>query len=139
MIVLDTNVVSEGMRDHPNPVVVDWLDRNADEGLRLAAPVLAELRQGIERLPVSRNRSRLEDKFRAMTTMFRGDVLSFDADAAFAFGAMVGERERRGRPIGAFDAMIAAIARVHGADVATRDATDFAGLGLRLINPFAAG
>jgi predicted nucleic acid-binding protein len=36
------------------------------------------------------------------------------------------------------DALIAAIALTHGAGIATRDTSDFADLGLDLINPFEA-
>ena len=38
----------------------------------------------------------------------------------------------------AFDAMIAAIALVPGADIATRDVGGFEGLGLTLIDPWAS-
>jgi predicted nucleic acid-binding protein len=37
-----------------------------------------------------------------------------------------------------FDAMIAAIARSHGAAVATRNSDDFENYGIRLINPRTA-
>jgi predicted nucleic acid-binding protein len=43
---------------------------------------------------------------------------------------------REGRPIEAFDAQIAAAARVAGADLATRDVEHFAGCGLTLVNPW---
>jgi predicted nucleic acid-binding protein len=40
------------------------------------------------------------------------------------------------RPIATADAMIAATALHHGMAVATRDMSDFAGAGVRLINPW---
>lgn len=52
---------------------------------------------------------------------------------------IVATRRREGRPIEAFDAQIAAAARVAGADLATRDVRDFAGCGLTLVNPWDAG
>jgi predicted nucleic acid-binding protein len=51
---------------------------------------------------------------------------------------MVAMRNRMGQPIGVMDALIAAIASVHGAAVATRDTHDFAELGIDVINPFRA-
>ena len=45
-------------------------------------------------------------------------------------------RERAGRPTSAFDAQIAAIAKVHSAKVATRNVADFRGIGLKLIDPW---
>jgi predicted nucleic acid-binding protein len=43
-----------------------------------------------------------------------------------------------GRPISEFDAQIAAIARVHGAALATRDVAGFEGCGIEIINPWAS-
>ena len=43
-----------------------------------------------------------------------------------------------GRPISDFDAMIAAIARSHGAAVATRNTADFEHCGIPTINPWSA-
>jgi toxin FitB len=37
-----------------------------------------------------------------------------------------------------FDAMIAAIARSHGATLATRNTDDFENCGIRLVNPWTA-
>ena len=41
-----------------------------------------------------------------------------------------------GRPISQFDAQIAAIARAHGAAVATRNSRDFEGCGIEVIDPW---
>lgn len=45
-------------------------------------------------------------------------------------------RDRLSLPINTADAVIAAIALAHGAQLATRDINDFAELGLELINPW---
>lgn len=140
MIVLDTNIVSEAMRSAPGATVRRWLDRQNRLELWITTLTLAELNRGIVRLPPSRRRTGLAlalDQVR--DELFEDRMLPFDDRAALDWGIVMTERQRAGRPIGLFDAMIAAIARVHGADLATRDAADFAGLGLRLINPFAAG
>lgn len=62
-------------------------------------------------------------------------ILPFDPPAAFAFGRLAADRARLGRPMQIMDALIAAIALAHGAQLATRD-RGFDGLGLDLINPF---
>jgi predicted nucleic acid-binding protein len=43
-----------------------------------------------------------------------------------------------GRTLRVVDSMIAATALHHGLDLATRTTNDLVGLGLRLVNPFAA-
>jgi predicted nucleic acid-binding protein len=48
----------------------------------------------------------------------------------------VSHRDRLGLPIDTADAVIAAIALEHGAQLATRNTKDFTELGLVLINPW---
>jgi toxin FitB len=72
------------------------------------------------------------------TDDFAGRVLPFDEEAAVHYAKIVAARRREGRPIEAFDAQIAATARVAGAELATRDVADFAGCDLPLINPRGA-
>jgi len=46
------------------------------------------------------------------------------------------ERRRIGRPIAPLDAQIAAIARAHGAAVATRNVADFTDCGIDVVDPW---
>jgi toxin FitB len=57
--LLDTNVVSEAIREQPNTAVMAWLKQN---GARAFIPsiVFAELQLGIELLPQGRRRQDLE-------------------------------------------------------------------------------
>jgi len=48
----------------------------------------------------------------------------------------MGEAARAGRPMGAPDGMIAAIARVHSAPLATRNVADFRETGVVLVDPW---
>jgi len=48
----------------------------------------------------------------------------------------MGEAARRGRGMSAPDGMIAAIARINGGRLATRNLTDFQTTGLELISPW---
>ncbi len=58
------------------------------------------------------------------------------AEILYGFPSIAVERRLRGRPITLFDAQIAAIARVHGAALATRNSAAFEGCGIRLVNPW---
>ena len=139
MILLDTNIVSESWRQSPSPVVVAWLDNQPMETLYLCAPVVAELRFGAERLAAGFRRDRLLARIELLENEgFQGRILDFDLAAAAAFGRIGAERERIGRRMEPFDAMIAAIAISRGMQMATRDTGDFADIGLDLINPFDA-
>jgi toxin FitB len=60
-------------------------------------------------------------------------VLDLDGDAAQIWG-----RLRVPNPHNAIDKQIAAIALLHDLTVVTRNTDDFAGCGVRLLNPFRA-
>ena len=137
MIILDTNVISEAFHKTPNATVRAWLDAQAPADLFLCAPVLAELRYGIERLAAGARRTALEAMLlKVETELFENRILPFDQGGAHAFGPLVVRRVRAGRPISTMDALIAAVAIAQDMALATRDVADFAELGLDLINPF---
>lgn len=136
MIILDTNVVSELMRPSPAPVVLAWLGRQANAELFTTAITAAEVRYGIARLP---DGHRKDELIRAADDLFGGfpdQVLPFDVVAAAAYADLVVHRERTGNPIDGFDGQIAAICRVHGALLATRNVKDFCETGVATLDPF---
>jgi predicted nucleic acid-binding protein len=137
MILLDTNVVSEGWKPRPNAAVVAWLNAQPTNLLYLCTPVLAELRYGVERVSPGRRKDRLYAWVnRIETEIYRDRILQLDAAAASEFGRLAARREQIGRRMEPMDALIAGIAASQGAIIATRDITDFDDLGLELINPF---
>ena len=137
MIVLDTNVVSELMRDRPQPAVLAWLDRQPVSTLFVTAITEAEIRMGIALLPSGRRRRGLTTAAeRAFGVLFVGRILSFDSAAAHAYATIMADRRAAGRPISQADCQIAAIARAREVPVATRDVTDFTGCGIKVVNPW---
>ena len=114
---------------------MSWKGRD----LFLCAPVLAELRYGVERLPVSRRRTVLDELIsNAERDLFANRLLPVDREAAHEFGRVVAGRANMGRPILPMDGLIAAIAIANDMAIATRDVVDFIDLGIDLINPFEA-
>jgi predicted nucleic acid-binding protein len=137
MIVLDTNVVSELMRDEPNPTVGAWVDRQAADQLALTAITIAEILYGIRLLSIGRRRSTLDGAFaRFLEQGFRSRILHFDGRAADHYARIVVERQRSGRRLETLDAMIVGIALAQGAQIATRDTADFEGCGVQIFNPW---
>ena len=138
MFVVDTNVVSELMSDRPHPSVLAWIDAQPTDDLFVTAITEAEIRVGIAALPVGRRRRELDAAAALLLGgFFAGRVLPLDSDAAREYAAVVAERAAAGRPIGAFDGLIAAIVRSMGASVVTRDIGGFEGLGIEILNPWA--
>ena len=138
MILLDTNVISEMMRERPEPAVSAWLNKQPEEEIWTASVVLAEVLSGIEMMAAGHKQKALREAVDGMIAEdFRGRDLDFDLSAARQYGQILSTRRRIGRPIREFDAQIAAIAKVHGATLATRDINDFAGCSLTVIDPWS--
>jgi predicted nucleic acid-binding protein len=139
MIVLDTNVLSEAIRPVPSRRVLDWLAAQQPSGLFTTAISEAELFYGLALLPAGKRRTSLEEAVRRMLEEdFAQRVLPFDRAAASAFAVIASGRRKKGRPISEFDAQIAAVARINGAAVATRNADDFRDCGVGIIDPWTA-
>jgi toxin FitB len=139
VIVLDTNVISEAMRPAPDAGVMAWLGAQPVQDVATTTVSLAEINFGMCRIPQGRRRQNLEARFRAFLARGFGDrILAFDQSAADLYGAIVTTRQAMGRPIDAFDAMIAAIAQSRMAAIATRNVADFEACGVPLLDPWRA-
>ncbi len=138
--LLDTNVVSEWVKPHPNAGVVAWLAEADEDRIFVSVMTLAELRYGIERLAAGHRRRRLDEWLRnELPLRFEGRVLSLDVAVADAWGKVVAHRQVLGRPMSVADAFIAATAEVHGLALVTRNASDFEPTVKAIINPWTEG
>lgn len=139
MIVLDTNVLSEVLRPAPDPRPLAWLAAQTRADLFTTTVTRAELLYGVQLLPAGQRRDGLLEAVQAVfASDMVGQVLSFDNAAADLYAEIAAARKLAGRPISQFDAMIAAIARSRGADLATRNVRDFIGCGVQVIDPWQA-
>lgn len=137
MIILDTNVLSEALTPLPSPMVMYWLAAQEPSSVFTTAVTQAEVLYGVEALPAGRRRMRLLAAVeKTFAEEFADRILPFNENAARAFAGIVAARERAGRAISQFDAMIAAIARTHRATVATRNTADFQDCGIDVVNPW---
>lgn len=135
MIFLDTNVVSESLKKVPDPAVVAWLVRY-DAELALPTVTIAEIAYGIQKIRPDQRAERLDQGLFAWRHRFSDRIFGFTEDAALAYGEIMGEASRKGRGMSAPDGMIAAIARVNGGRLATRNTSDFDTTGLALTSPW---
>ncbi len=139
MYLIDTNVLSEFMRPEPAPAVIRWLEDPGDEPLAITAITVGEILFGLERLPAGRRRDDLRERFVAVVEPGTGlSVLAYDDAAARAYGEIAAQRERAGLAIHNADLMIAAIAHLHAARVATRNTKDFDATGVVVVDPWAS-
>ena len=138
MVILDTNVLSELVKSSPTTSVFDWVAKQPSTELFTTSITEAEILFGIELLTRGR---RWQGLLRAAEEMFNRDlggrVLGFGSEAARSFAQIAAHR--RSKPMSYADAQIAAIARLTGAKLATRNVADFADCGVDLVNPWGGG
>jgi hypothetical protein len=136
--LIDTNVISELRRKQPDANVVAWFAVRPVQSLFLSVLTLGEIRKGIESLgnasvdPV--RRQALADWLEVdLPTFFLGRVLSVDLPVSDRWGHLQAQARR---PLPAIDSLLAATALHHNLSLVTRNARDFAGFGLNVINPW---
>jgi predicted nucleic acid-binding protein len=137
VIVLDTNVISELMRQDPDDAVVRWVDQYPADEVFITSVTAAELTYGVARLPDGQRKTTLAGKVSELLTEdFQDQILPFDGMAAGYYGDIAATREQQGRPISMADAQIAAICRRFVGCLATRNGKDFVDTGIALRNPW---
>ncbi len=135
-VLLDTNVLSEPLRERPDPAVMAELEHGA-HALHTASVVVHELSYGIQRLPAGRRRERLHSYLQALLAGGL-TVLPYDREAALWHGAQRAQLEARGLRPPFADDQIAAIAATQELVLVTRNIADFAAFeGLEVINWFS--
>jgi len=121
--LLDTNVVSEPSRPHPNPVILRKLLEHEGE-IAIATVVWHELLFGLERLPPSRKKKAIEAYlFRIVRATM--PVLAYDLDAAEWHARERARLVALGRPTSFPDGQIAAIAKVNNLTLVTANRSHF--------------
>lgn len=137
MILLDTNVVSEPLRNAPETRVIEWIDAQPLETLFLSAITVAELRAGVALLPVGKRRAGLQESLeKRVLSLFVGRVLPFDLACTQAYAQLMAKARTARLSIATADGYIAAIAAANGFTVATRDTSPFEAAGSAVINPW---
>lgn len=131
--LLDTNVLSESVKTSPQKSVLNLTQRHQHE-IVTAAPVWHELFYGCQRLPVSRQREILEtflhDVLKPNMT-----ILPYDERAAEWHAKERARLTVLGQIPSFVDGQIAAVAKVNGLILVTRNTPDFEKFsGLKLEN-----
>jgi len=136
--LLDTNVLSELMRERPDSGVLNWFAQNTRASMHINSITQAEILTGIALLPAGKRRMALAQAAEQMFEQdFAGQCLVFDTAAAKHYALIVAARVHQGQPISTEDAQIAAIALASGLSVVTRNTKDFENIDrLVLVNPW---
>ena len=119
-LVLDTNAVSALMKGEPH--VIERLRQTSKAEISVPQPVLAEIAYGIERLPRSKRKEALRERFiLVLSELARSN---WSDDVSECFGSIKATLERKGQRIEDFDAAIAAHALARGEILVTANLDD---------------
>ena len=137
MILLDTNIISELMKEFPDEDVMRWLNQQHSLTLYVSSISIAEILYGLSIMPEGKKRSRLESSFTSvMQSAFYQRVFVFDENAAIRYATLMSKNKKMGVVMTTFDAQIASIVISTRSILATRNTKDFVHCGIQIINPF---
>lgn len=137
MIIADTNIVSEFMKDTPDPDVLAWAQTLDTADLTISVVTVEEIDRGLGRLPEGRRRKDSERRWAGLLDAFADTIATYDLAAARATARILIDGLDHGRPMSLADAQIAGICLAQRGTLATRNVKDFDQVSdLTLINPF---
>lgn len=133
--LLDTNVISEIARPKRDRGVVSFLDGLDDAFISVIT--LHELAFGLERLEPGSRRRTLTETIEKFLALYHDRLLSVGAAEARSAAMLRAGQQDRGRALHLADTLIAATALTNGLILATRNTSDFEGLGISLVDPWS--
>ena len=133
----DTNVLSEFARaGAPDRQVDLWLKTTAEESLFASVLTFAEIRRGIELLPVGKRRTQLEQWQDDLVATFQMRLFPITKTIADRWAVLSAQTQRNGITLANIDGLIAATALEHDLTLVTRNVKDFIGIEVAIFNPW---
>jgi len=99
--LVDTNPVSEFTKPRPNLRVIAWLQAH-DLEFYISTVTIAEIRRGIERIPLGNKKIHLHSWLINLCKQRKGRILSFDSSVAHVWGQIAAKWESSGLSVAPF-------------------------------------
>lgn len=132
--LLDTSVVSQRVKEIPDPRVLRWFQQTPEYETFLSVMTLEEIRAGVDLMSAGRKQDRLEQWVKHdLRQSFSGRLLLVDDRVAEEAGRIAAKGKTAGAEPELADALIAATAVVHGLKLATLNRKHFERLGVELV------
>lgn len=132
--LLDTNVVSELVKAVPEERVITFLINKPD--LWLSTIVLHEMDFGLNLLPPGYRRDSLGRVLSGFVSKYDNRIVPVGRQETEQAAILRAQARRSGRVLYLADALIAGTAKAHDLAVVTRNAMDFEGLDIKVVNPW---
>jgi predicted nucleic acid-binding protein len=135
--LLDTNIVSEIRRPHPEPRVLAFIAAQPLRLLHISIITFAEIRFGIELLDDAGRRADLNEWLaRTVRPMFDDRVLAVTEEVMLKWRLLVEEGRKSGHTFSQPDLIIAATALHHGLTIVSRNVGDYRRARVAVFNPW---
>jgi predicted nucleic acid-binding protein len=132
--LIDTNIVSELARKHPDPGVTNFMTTTPK--LLVSTILFHELHYGLETASIE-VKARLTSFYAALRDRFGAAAIAVNLQIAETSARLRAFEKAQGRVLTLADSIMAATAINVGATLVTRNVKDFDNLGIEIINPFA--
>ena len=139
MFLMDTNVISELLQEHPGRKLLRWVKEQADQNraIHVSALSKAEIESGIYYMVDGEKKRTLSNNAETFFTAQKKRCYAFNARSAIYYAKIWADNRKTGRNIGAMDTMIAAVAVQHKLTLVTGNVKHFADIeNLKIINPW---
>jgi predicted nucleic acid-binding protein len=135
--LLDTNVISDSVRDRPHPAVSRWIADTAREDAAISIVTYAELWDGATSAVDDIKRQRLTEWVEVEIRQgFHDRTLPLTDDILVDWLRLSRKLSARRITRDASDLLIASTARMHDLTLVTRNVRDFAGTGVLVYDPW---
>ena len=134
--LLDTCVISELVKPIPNTNVVEWLNNTPTERLYLSVITIGEIRKGLTKLQDSKRKDVLTNWLNTLLEDYQNRIYPVNLTVAENWGIILGNAEKKGKPMASIDSLISAIAYTHNLIIVTRNESDFEPSNLPIQNPW---
>lgn len=133
--LLDTNVISEIVKNAPNESLLKWIDDIDIENLYLSVITIGEIRKGIVGIQEPQRKEKISHWLEIeLPDFFEERILNIDIKVADMWGKLQGKN--KGYTMPAIDGLIAATAYVHNLKLVTRNKKNFIHAPIEIINPW---
>ena len=138
--LLDTCILSKVRKlNTDSERLKKWLDRHPETSYFISVLSIGEIQAGISKLHEKEHEKKTVFErwlLGSLIPRFEHRILGVDVHTCSLWGKLRGEAQKRGKPLPAIDALLAASAIQHQLILVTDNSKDFEATGVQLFNPF---